>query len=544
MKNILVIIPARGGSKGIPRKNLRPLNGKPLLFYSIALSLGSAYKPDVYVSTDDEEIAYFAEKFGAKVHRRDLQLGGDLITLDPVIYEAYQRIAAQEQKRYDYVITLQPTSPLLSTASLDEALARIMAKPELETILSAVNDTHLTWGKNENGYFPNYKARVNRQQLPPVYKETGGFFISRADIVTPKGRIGQHVELYEVPSGESIDIDSHEDWSLCEYLLKRRKILFCVSGYKEIGLGHVYNCLTLAHQIMDHRVMFLVDSRSTLALEKIRENNFEVHQADEDLIGAISRLQPDLVVNDRLDTDVAYMKSLKELGVKVVNIEDLGPGAAWADMVVNAIYPEKEQRANHYFGPDYFCAREEFLLHSKKMISSKVSTVLLSYGGVDPNNLTRKTLEAIYGYCIEHQIRIKVVLGMGYSNLDSLAAFPDAEIVHNVRNISDYMESADVVFSSAGRTIYELALLGTPSIVMAQNDRELTHFFASADNGFVHLGLGQFVAGDQILEAFKSCLSEATRRSMHEKMMKHDIRGGRKRVVKLIKEQIEKSYED
>ena len=69
--NFLVIIPARGGSKGIPRKNLRPLNGAPLISYSINLALQSSYKPDVYVSTDDAEIAYFAEKFGANVHMRD-----------------------------------------------------------------------------------------------------------------------------------------------------------------------------------------------------------------------------------------------------------------------------------------------------------------------------------------------------------------------------------------------------------------------------------------------------------------------------------------
>ncbi|HEY9049468.1 MAG TPA: acylneuraminate cytidylyltransferase [Ohtaekwangia sp.] len=542
--NVLVIIPARGGSKGIPRKNLRPLNGKPLIYYSINLARASVYKPDVYVSTDDEEIAYFSRKFGAKVHLRDNNLGGDLVTLDPVIYEAYTKISSQENKQYDFVITLQPTSPLLTTYSLDQALKRIHERPEIETILSAVNDTHLTWGKNEGGYFPNYKARVNRQQLPPVYKETGGFFISRASIVTPAARIGKAVDLYEVPVGEAIDIDSHEDWSLCEYLLQRKTILFCISGYPQIGLGHVYNCLTLAHHIMNHKIVFLVDKKSDLAFAKIKENNFEVHQEETSLLEDIQKLAPDIVVNDRLDTDANYVKQLRQLGFKVVNIEDLGEGSAYAHVVINAIYPEKESPANHYYGPDYFCAREEFLLHGEKPIRPQLKKVLLSFGGVDPNNLTRKTLQSIYTFCMENKISIQVILGLGYANEDTLKEFSSVEITRNVKNISDYMYDADIVFSSAGRTIYELALLGTPSIIMAQNERELTHFFASGENGFLHLGLGSTATESVILGALNECLPLEKRQAMHERMMRHDIKNGRKRVIKLINELIENTYED
>jgi CMP-N-acetylneuraminic acid synthetase/spore coat polysaccharide biosynthesis predicted glycosyltransferase SpsG len=542
--NILIIIPARGGSKGIPRKNLRPLNGKPLLYYSVNLALGSAYHPDVYVSTDDDEMAYFAEKFGAKVHLREKNLGGDLVTLDPVIYDAFQKISNRERKQYDFVITLQPTSPLLTTHSLDMALKRIIEAPQVETILSAVNDTHLTWGKNDTGYFPNYHARVNRQQLPKVFKETGGFFISRAAVVTPNARIGKVVDLYEVPTGESIDIDSHEDWSLCEYLLQRKTILFCVAGYQQIGLGHVYNCLTLAHHIMNHKIIFLVDKKSDLAYNKIKENNFEVYQQEQSLVEDIINLSPDVVINDRLDTDRDYIVSLRKAGLKVVNIEDLGDGSMEADLVINAIYPEKESFPNHYFGADYFCAREEFLLHSPKQIKDKVTRILLSFGGVDPNNLTRKVLSAIYDYCVQEKIKIQVVLGLGYADPEGLSQFSKADIVRNVKNISDYMASADVAFSSAGRTIYELALLGTPSVVMAQNARELTHFFASEEHGFLHLGLGEDVTEQTILQNFTRMMAAEKRMDMHRKMMQHDIRNGRKRVIKLIQELIEKSYED
>ena len=123
--NFLVIIPARGGSVGIPRKNLRPLNGKPLIYYSINTAKKSKYKLDIYVSSEDDEILMFAERFGASVHRRDRTLALSETTLDPVIFEAYKSIREKVKVDYDFVITLQPTSPLLSEKTLDDAIDKI-----------------------------------------------------------------------------------------------------------------------------------------------------------------------------------------------------------------------------------------------------------------------------------------------------------------------------------------------------------------------------------------------------------------------------------
>jgi spore coat polysaccharide biosynthesis predicted glycosyltransferase SpsG len=223
-----------------------------------------------------------------------------------------------------------------------------------------------------------------------------------------------------------------------------------------------------------------------------------------------------------------------------VNIEDLGEGAQLADLVINAIYPEKVMLPKHYFGPDYFCAREEFLLHKEKEIEPSVKSVLLSFGGVDPANLTLKVLQSIYDFCVENSIAIKVVLGLGYKNLEELKPFRDITIHRNVQSISDFMYEADIAFSSAGRTIYELALIGTPAIILAQNQRELSHFFASVENGFLHLGLGKDVPEDKILDAFKDLHASYEKRAeMNRKMKRHNIRTGRERVIKLIKDLIE-----
>ena len=249
MLKILVIIPARGGSKGIPRKNLRSLNAQPLISYSINTALKSKYNADVYVSSEDEEILSIAESLGAKIHLRNSELANDKATLDPVIYNAYKEICLKEDKQYDLIVTMQATSPLLKVNTLDGAIEKIAKNPSIDTVISAINDTHLTWNENGNtGYSPNYEARVNRQYLPPVYKETGGFLITRSSVINSETRIGKNVQLSIITNQqEAIDIDGYQDWNLCEFYLKRKTIVIVVSGYTEIGLGHVYNTLILAN---------------------------------------------------------------------------------------------------------------------------------------------------------------------------------------------------------------------------------------------------------------------------------------------------------
>jgi CMP-N-acetylneuraminic acid synthetase/spore coat polysaccharide biosynthesis predicted glycosyltransferase SpsG len=538
--NILVTIPARGGSKGIPRKNLRALAGNPLIYYSIKNALSSKHKPDVYVSSEDSEILSIAQKLGAKTIRRNLDDAEDATTLDPVIYRAWMQAQAIEKKSYDVVVTLQPTSPLLKAESLDSALDKIIQNESIDTIISAVNDTHLTWKVESGNYKPNYTERVNRQQLPPVFKETGGFLIARSKNITENNRIGKNVELFTLSDKESIDIDSYADWGLCEYYLKRKRLLFVVSGYQEIGLGHVYNTLLIANDIVDHEVIFLVDEKSQMAFDKISSKNYPVNlQVQTDIVDDIVNLSPDVVINDRLDTDKKYVQSLKAKGYKVINFEDLGEGAKLADLTINAIYPEDKIIPNHHFGYKYFILRDEFVLTTPSPTKMSVNTVLLSFGGVDPNNYTHKVLSAIYSECQQKHIKIKVVTGFGYQQLDSLDTFKDIEIHSNVQNISDYMREADLIFTSAGRTTYEIASLAVPAIVLAQNERELTHFFANAEHGFINLGLGTLVDNQKINETFKHLIASGEQRQYMSRLMSEcDLLSGRSRVVSLIKQVI------
>ena len=536
--NILVVIPARGGSKRIPRKNLRLLGHKPLLFYSINNALNSKFGIDVFVSSEDDEILNTAEKFGAKTHKRNENIADDETTLDPVIYDCYLHAKNIEEKEYHIIATMQPTSPLLLTKSLDKAIQKIINDNEIDTIIAAKDATHLSWKKENDKYLPNYTERVNRQYLTPEFIETGAFLVTRNDIISENNRIGKNVDLALLSGGEKIDIDTYEDWNLCEYYLKRKHILFVVAGNNTVGLGHVYNTLLIANDILNHDVTFLLDKESELAFNVIKSKNFHVIiQQNDDILEDIKLINPDVIINDRLDTSKDYMLQLKKQNYKVVNFEDLGTGCEEADIVINAIYPEKHCLPNHYFGHDYFILRDEFILSELKDVKQDVKNILITFGGVDPNNYTEKVIRTINKYCSENNIKVTVIAGFGYEKYDTIDEYSNVTIKQNISNISNYILKADLIFTSAGRTVYEVASIGTPAIVMEQNKREMTHFFASSEFGFSNLGLGYEVEdNDLFIEFIRLVDSFESRKHMNELMLKQNLRSGRKIVQRLIQD--------
>ena len=213
---IVAVIPARAGSKGIPNKNIRLINGKPLIYYSIQNAKKSQYITDIVVTTDSSEIKVIAQQMDVNYRDRDKSLSGDSVTLDSVIYDAVKDL------KVDYVITMQPTSPTLKVETLDRAI-KYAIENDLDTVISVINKAHLSWGVDENGkYLPNYKERLNRQYLPPNFMETGAFVISKASVVNANTRIGKQVSVFEISEDEAIDIDSFEDLLIVKSIFEKK----------------------------------------------------------------------------------------------------------------------------------------------------------------------------------------------------------------------------------------------------------------------------------------------------------------------------------
>lgn len=229
-KNIISLIPARGGSKSIPQKNIRLLEGVPLLAYSIAASLQASKVYRTIVSTDSEEIAEQARAWGAEVpFIRPAQLAEDH-TLDyPVFEHALRWLEQEEDYRAAIVVQLRPTSPFRPPGSVDEAieLLRRTGADSVRTVIPSGQNPYKMWRIEKDRMEPllgdEFKEPYNmpRQKLPQTYWQTGHIDVMRYEtIMDMRSMTGQHIAPYIVDPSYAIDLDTERDWRMAEYIIK------------------------------------------------------------------------------------------------------------------------------------------------------------------------------------------------------------------------------------------------------------------------------------------------------------------------------------
>jgi len=375
--------------------------------------------------------------------------------------------------------------------------------------------------------------------------------ISKRGAVKECNRIGKKIFLFEIPKEESIDIDIFQDWWIAENLLNTLKIVFRVDGDYDTGLGHVYRAITLANKMaFNHNIFFLMDERKKLGIQKVKEYGYPVilFKNEKELFTKIDKISPNIIINDILDTDKGYIKKLKDRAYFIVNFEDLGEGSELADIVINSLYENSYPPKNHYYGYKYVCLREEFYIFPPKNVNKKVEQILVTFGGTDPNNLTLRSIRAISSLDLKN-VSINIVLGLGYKKKQELLRYVNKLVSmgfkicvkENVRMMAKEMYTADIVITSNGRTVYEVAAMGVPCISIAQNEREARHLFVHHSKCIKYLGLSYNVLEDDISLALKELITNfELRKEMSNKCLQHDIKGGVERVLKLI---FDKYYE-
>ena len=229
---VLAIIPARGGSKGIPRKNIRDFAGYPLIAYSIAAGLQARQVTRVIVSTDDEEIAAVARRFGAEVpFLRPAEFAQDQ-TLDlPVFQHALAWLAEHENYHPEVVVQLRPTSPVRPPGLVDEAVSLLLSHPEADSVRGLVpagQNPHKMWridpqtGRMQplllvEGIAEPYNAP--RQALPPVFWQTGHVDAIRPRVFAQGSMSGQVILPVQIDPSYTVDIDTPKDWARSEWLV-------------------------------------------------------------------------------------------------------------------------------------------------------------------------------------------------------------------------------------------------------------------------------------------------------------------------------------
>ena len=539
---ILVVIPARGDSKRILRKNIRLLADKPLIAHAIGIAKSSKYVDDVVVSSEDFEIIQIAEKFGASIVRRSPNLAGDRIPLDPVILDATVQKEKQAFDEYDIVITIQPTSPLLKSETLDKAIEKF-DNYDIDTVISVTGEKHFNWmfNESENRYYPLFSERVNQDYLPTEFIETGGFFATRRHFLTPNSRMGNNVDLMEISREESINIVSYEDWWVAERYLNKKKIALIVNASDEIGISRMDRCIALASRLLSDNVLFLLDENHQMGIDMVNKFNcpYRVYDGEDELFDLLKRFNPHIVINDVSDTSKDYINRQKQLGFFVINFEDVGTGSEDADLVFDVLYEHDGGFGNIFIGYKYYLLRDEFYFQPKKIVNPNVDTVLIAFGGDDSNNLTERTLESVLGS--GYAGRIDVILPFNYSKKEQIIQkyemSHNVQIYHRVNNISDFMLRADIVFSSAGRKMYEICSVGTPCICICQNGREQTHAFGSPKNGFINMGLAEFLSNEDITNQFKILWQDFELRQTMNAMMKSiDLKHGFENIWSVVEQ--------
>ena len=543
---ILVVIPARGGSKGIPRKNVRLLDGQPLISYSINVAKSSEYVDDVVITTDDSEIALLSEKFGASVIRRSEELSTDETPLDPVVYDAMVQKEKLAFDEYDLVITLQPTSPLIKTSTLDKVIEKF-EDFAIDSVITVVDDRRLSWGYDENNerFFPNYIERKNRQDLPKDFKETGAILATRRKFVNEFSRLGTNIDIVEVSQEESVDVTNYEDWWIAEKYLQRKKIAIVPNASESAGTKHINRCLSVASKLVFHDILFLLEETHQLGIDIIEKYNYnyKIYDGKDDLINCLRDYSPDLLLNDIADTSSEYISILRDEGYFVINFEDLGTGSGLANVVFDALYEHDLSEKNIYTGYEYYLLRDEFYFQPQKIITHAVNNVLITFTGEDEDNLTEKVINSILS--TNYEGRINVIVGLTYPNLEGLISKYESnqsiQIYQNVSNISEFMFKADIIFSSASKRMYDICSLGVPTICLCQNERELSHVFANESNGFINMGLGADVEMQQLIDQFVNLVNDYDLRvAMNKKMLSIDLKNGFENMEAVIRQEYRK----
>ena len=481
------MIPARGGSQELRRKNLLPdANGVPLVLASARAARDAGCY--VIVSTDDAEVASLATIDGHLVHNR----GSDFadVPVDEVVVAVCQWLSDQDAYPtfpFDAVLLVQPTVQPI-TAELLQWFIQVAngdhpVFPDIDgrtPIALGVEDRHIMWGRADSIHgdregYELFAERSERQAMPnPPIREMGVRW-------WPDAKGVQHPPATVITwLHPLVDIDTAADY---QQIARRLRIGFLVWANKQVGTGHIRRALTLAEGLQHHDVTIgLTKDSDQWAFDLVEERGFSVAGRQE--VG-------DVAVYDRLDSVAGWKGPMEPFVV----FEDRGPGASQAAAVINAMYDPypwgRSKIGNEYHGAKYAVLRPEFTIGDYTVKNGPdldydpdLSSVMILFGGTDPGNLAGLAVHALTG-----------------ADLAFTEFAPGDDI-----SVAAAMHKHDLLITSGGRTVFEAAAVGIPTIVLCQNMRETTHTHLGKGN--INLGLGRMVEPDRLRYVVEQTLGD------------------------------------
>lgn len=518
MDNLLIVIPAIKKNAVIPDQLIKKLDGITLIQRGI--NTAKEITDNILIVTDSEEISLIAQRNGISFHK-DVTLEINSNNILEIVNSIIKDIKGSD------ILLYRANTPLIDSSILIKAYNEFLTD----------NNNLLVSVKNLDKQLLEYKDNLLNKVDKSYVKELKAFYIY------DKTKKNSKFKPFLIDEEKSIEIEGYQDWWVCEKVLQRKRIVFNVIGSIQIGMGHIYHSLALAHEITDHEIIFVCDEKYKIAVDKIASMDYKVISA-KDTLQKILELKPNLVINDILNTDEAYIKALKEQNIKVVNFEDLGHGSKYADIVFNELYDEPQLSGSHYlWGYNYLALRDEFYDATPHKMVTNIEEVLITFGGTDQNNLTLIALKSIVKKCKSNDIKINIVCGSAYIFKDELEKYiknidyKNIELTYASGVISQIMEKSQLAISSNGRTVYELADMNIPSIIISHHKRESTHSFATLEKGFINLGIVNEDISFQIREKFEKLVEDKDyRKLLFMNINKYSFRKNKQKVVNKILE--------
>jgi len=551
---IIFVVPARGGDHEVPYLNIKKLGAHPLIGHTLEEAKKSRFPHRLIVSTDHPKVKEVAEEYGAEVpFLRPAELASDSAELKAIVRHAVAFLEGKEGVRFDVVVTLQVTSPFRSARQIDEAIDTLLEKG-LDSVISLKELRSLTWRMRGGKLEPLFERPGRREELEPLYQEDGAIRVLRREILDSDERLGTKVGHVLMDKMSSLTVHDIYDFWLAERLENMPRVLFRVDGGGEMGMGHVYRSLAAAEALVKLRptadICFLMRADRPEGAQYVSLKGYQVRVlpgGEASALPAIRDYSPNLIVNDLPSVNDAYLRSLAKLGASTVNfvdsLADIEKPQEVAAVIIAALQDEQVELEDYYAGPAFAILREAFQKRSAD-IAERGRRVVLSFGGSDPQKLTLKALSALAPLTAsDPDLEVTAVLGPAFSHrtelddlLKRLSYTP--RILSQVEHMADILVEADLVLCSGGMTVFEIAALGRPGLVLCQNAKEEARMQRFArDGSILHLGLGTEVGEDVIRDGVSRLLFDREARvRMSEIGTKLVDAHGANRVANVMKE--------
>ena len=553
-QRVVAIVPARGGYDEVPYMNIKKLGPIPLIAHTLQEAAKSRYIDRVVVSTDDEKVASVARAYEADApFLRPMELATAPL-IKPVIAHAVQFVETEQQAKYDLVVMLQATSPFRTAEQIDEALDKLVSE-DLDSVVSLREEKALMWQLVDGKLKQAFGKAGRREDMEPLFREDGAIWAMRREVLGSSERLGERVGYVLMGKESSFTIHDIYDFWVAEKLVRLPRIVFRADGGTEIGMGHVYRSLAIADElcsISSADVLFLMSADHPEGVKRVSGAGYTVRVLSDGrvdaIVEAIQEYSPNIVVNDRPFLETDYLEALARLGASTVNLvdtlEDIEKPAEITSMIIATMRVDQLELEDYYGGPEYAILRESFA-GAAKLVRADARQVVVSFGGSDPQGLTLKVLRALDES--KSELSVKAVLGPAFSYGQELRELiPKLHyqpiLLENVEHMAEILSQSDVVFCAGGMTVYEIAALGVPGIVMCQNAREVRRMEHFSRAGSVeHLGLGTEVEEKRITQAAEALLANETRRrAMSESGRQLVDARGTQRVAEVVKNAVQR----